>query len=239
MRRLAHIAPLLLLPWASACEGVLIDSSSPPVSGDPPRDDGGAPFDASGPGNGSDASADTAPPGDNTDDGSQDDDDGSGGGTAPADGVVPDTAHCEPVSRFGAEVTAHEDEVLRLVNQHRAAGADCGTGGTFQPTHALVMDPHLRCAARLHSLDMYERNYFDHESPEGESPADRMEAAGYGPWRTWGENIIERGSGDPADMVAGWMASDGHCANIMSHGFTEIGVGIVSVLGTQKFADPW
>ena len=39
-----------------------------------------------------------------------------------------------------------------------------------------------------------------------------------------GENIAG-GYYTPADVMDGWMQSDGHCANIMSTSFTEIGLG--------------
>jgi uncharacterized protein YkwD len=227
---------LLLLPVAVACEGVILEEG-PPVAGPdgsvsaPPATDGSVPDPSDAPPG--DEPPGDEPPGDDPpgDDPPGDDPPGS------TDGVVPDTAHCEPVASFGASVTAAEDEILRLTNQHRAAGADCGTEGTFGPTDPLTMKPTLRCAARLHSLDMDERDYFAHTNPDGDSPGDRIEAAGYGAWSTWGENISGR-SGGPATVVQGWMNSDGHCANIMSPNFTEIGVGIVANLSTQKFARP-
>jgi uncharacterized protein YkwD len=144
--------------------------------------------------------------------------------------------YCDPQRDWPASLTADEDEVLRLVNEHRAAGADCGVMGVFEPTHALVMDPKLRCAARMHSLDMYEEGYFSHSSPDGSEPSDRMAAAGYSGF-FWGENI-GRGARTPATAVAGWMSSDGHCANIMHPGFEEIGVGRVDTYWTQKFGRP-
>lgn len=85
------------------------------------------------------------------------------------------------------------------------------------------MNPQLRCSARLHSLDMYERNFFDHTAPDGSDPGDRMAAAGYS-GSTWGENIA-MGQTSPAQVVDGWMNSDGHCANIMRSQYTEIGIG--------------
>jgi uncharacterized protein YkwD len=243
---LGHTRTLLclLLPLALACEGVIFDErasldGSAPTS---PASDGSVPDPADDPDDdpadepSDHPPADVSPPDDEppsddpTDDPPQD-------RPGPTDGVVPDTDHCAPVAGFGAAVTAAEEEVLAIVNRHRAAGASCGERGYFAPTHPLVMKPTLRCAARLHSLDMVERGYFSHTSPEGESPGDRITAAGYGPFRTWGENISRR-SANAETMMQGWMNSDGHCANIMNHSFTEIGVGIVSTTGTQKFAAP-
>lgn len=85
------------------------------------------------------------------------------------------------------------------------------------------MQAALRCAARNHSMDMGERDYFDHETPEGLGPGDRLDMAEY-EGTAWGENIAW-GYGTPEAVVAGWMSSDGHCSNIMAPHFTQIGVG--------------
>lgn len=127
---------------------------------------------------------------------------------------------------------AFEDEVVDLVNAHRAEGADCRTGGRFGPTHALASDEQLRCAARLHSRDMGERGYFDHLDPDGVDPGVRIQAAEYGGLPA-GENIAA-GARTPSEVVEGWMNSDGHCANIMRPQFDEIGVGYAEVPGS-----PW
>jgi uncharacterized protein YkwD len=54
---------------------------------------------------------------------------------------------------------------------------------------------------------------------------------GYTGWSALGENIA--GGYPTADaVVAGWMASPGHRANILSPRFTEMGVGRVTAAGT-------
>ena len=75
----------------------------------------------------------------------------------------------------------------------------------------------------MHSKDMYDRDFFDHTNPDGELPWDRMDRAGYN-WSAAGENIAA-GNPTAAATVQQWMESDGHCANIMSADFTELGVG--------------
>lgn len=136
---------------------------------------------------------------------------------------VPDTDHCAAVDGWDPEWSQFEDEVLELVNAFRAAPADCGVEGAFQPAAPLAMDPVLRCSARLHSADMFERGFFAHESPEGVDPAQRMQAAGFG-GRLYGENIAQ-GQPTPQAVMEAWMASDGHCANIMRPEYTLIGIG--------------
>ena len=149
-----------------------------------------------------------------------------GGGDDDDDAIgddIPSNAYCDPVRDWAPDAAQFEREVLTLVNEERASGADCGSEGTFPPAPALTMNGALRCAARAHSKDMSDRDFFDHTNPDDELPWDRMELAGYS-WRAAGENIAW-GSPTPASVMDGWMASDGHCSNIMSAGFQEIGVG--------------
>lgn len=142
----------------------------------------------------------------------------------PPDEDVPDSAYCLPVAGVDPAWKQLEEDVLGIVNQVRAMGADCGTKGAFGPTSPLTMDPALRCAARKHSADMDARDFFDHTNPDGQLPWDRMDLAGYGSYSNAGENIAA-GSPDAAGTMDQWMGSDGHCANIMSPDFQHIGVG--------------
>ncbi len=133
------------------------------------------------------------------------------------------------------EFTAAECRVLELVNANRQAGADCGSAGTFGSAEPLTMNRLLGEAARLHSQDMGERDYFAHDSPggpNGDTVQERIENAGYDGWMRYGENIAA-GLVSPDDTMDGWMASDGHCANIMDPNFEEIGVGYAKVSGSH------
>jgi uncharacterized protein YkwD len=117
---------------------------------------------------------------------------------------------------------------LGRINQLRAAGADCRSVGTFGPAGALAWSPRLAHAAERHSQDMVAKNFFAHTGSDGSTPAARIGATGYA-WRRIGENV----AADLADIdgvLAGWMSRDGHCANLMDPGFTE--VGLVCVPGT-------
>jgi uncharacterized protein YkwD len=91
----------------------------------------------------------------------------------------------------------------------------------------------LEAAAREHATAMVAGGFFAHESPDGRTLLDRLRAAGWlhgaGDW-TAGEDIAW-GSGElgtPAGVVAAWMASPGHRANILTPGFDEVGVGIAA-----------
>lgn len=137
---------------------------------------------------------------------------------------VPDNAYCAPVGNWDPAWAQLELDVLEIVNQVRAQGADCKSKGVFAATGPLTMDPALRCAARKHSADMAARDFFNHTNPDNESPWDRMAKAGYGGYSNAGENIAA-GSPDAQGTMNQWMGSDGHCANIMSPSFQHIGVG--------------
>ena len=111
---------------------------------------------------------------------------------------------------------------LCLLNEQRA---DHGLK-TF--TESTTLDR----AADDYAADMVKRRFFDHVSPGGGTMMDRIKAAGWVPSGSWsaGENIAW-GSGSlatPASIVDGWMHSAGHRANILSAGFTQIGVGIAA-----------
>jgi len=104
-------------------------------------------------------------------------------------------------------------EVVRLVN---VARADAGC-------RAVRVDARLATAARLHSEDMARQSYFSHTSLDGRTPWDRMRTQGY--TNGSGENIAA-GYGTPAAVMAGWMNSSGHRANILNCSSAAIGVGI-------------
>jgi uncharacterized protein YkwD len=156
---------------------------------------------------------------------------------AVTDSELPDNAYCNAVASWDGAWASFEEEVVELVNEWRAAGADCGSTGEFEPAGPLAMDASLRCAARSHSMDMSERDFFDHENLDGLGPGDRLDLAEYD-GSAWGENIAW-GYATPEAVVAGWMNSPGHCANIMTAHFTLIGVGYYSgSYWTQTFGRP-
>jgi uncharacterized protein YkwD len=91
----------------------------------------------------------------------------------------------------------------------------------------------LRSAATSYSWQMVRENFFDHVSPDGRTLTDRVKATRYlrGQWPRFSlaENI---GYGDgplgtPRSIVAAWMRSAGHRANILDGRYRDIGLGIV------------
>lgn len=152
-------------------------------------------------------------------------------------------AFCDDVLVWDDAWIAYEAEVLRLTNEHRAAGAMCGALGYGQAA-PLTEEPALTCAARKHAADMAAGDFMDHINPSGESPWDRITSAGYD-YLAAAENIAG-GYDTPAQVVDGWMTSEGHCRNIMNPALTKIGNGfspddspvLYSTFWVQVFADP-
>ena len=151
---------------------------------------------------------------------------------------VPDNEYCEPVNQWEAEYTDLEEELLVLVNEVRAAGANCGSQGTYAPTHPLIMNGALRCAARVHCVDMDQRQFFSHTNPSGETAAYRIAQAGFGEYPI-GENIA-MGSSTAEAVMLQWLNSDGHCGNIMQPHYYFFGAAyyqgaVYGHLWTQTF----
>ena len=88
---------------------------------------------------------------------------------------------------------------------------------------ALTVDARLGAAAQDHSDDMVRRAFFSHDNPDGAQVWDRALARGYR-YRKVAENIAA-GQRSAAEVVAGWMDSPGHRANILDRELTQIGVG--------------
>lgn len=133
-------------------------------------------------------------------------------------------------------------EVLRLVNEARAAGRKCGRR-SFPAVAPLTLSPTLEQAARAHSKDMAEHSLFEHRGSDGSKPAVRVTRTGY-EWRTVAENIAA-GAADAETVVRGWLDSPGHCTNIMGSEFSEMGVAYTvdpksraGIYWAQVFASP-
>ena len=107
----------------------------------------------------------------------------------------------------------YEARVVQLTNEERHANG----------CRPVTMDPRLRAAAEGHSEDMAINDYFSHTSKDGRSPWDRIHDEGY-LFSVAGENIAA-GYTSPESVLAGWMNSSGHRANILNCGFIHIGVG--------------
>lgn len=111
--------------------------------------------------------------------------------------------------------------------------------------NALEYSAGLGGVARDHSRDMDARDYFDHDSPEGWTPQDRVDASDDVQCRV-GENIYTESGFSHSDaervaerVVDSWMDSPGHRANILFEEWSTEGIGVHidgrDLWVTQKF----
>jgi uncharacterized protein YkwD len=131
--------------------------------------------------------------------------------------------------------------VLELVNDARSQSRRCGRE-SFPAAAPLLPSQLLTRAARNHAVAMARANFFDHSAPDGSQPKDRIARLGYQS-RLTGENIA-LGPESAEEVVRGWLASPGHCANIMDARFEEIGIAYAledrrrRIYWVQVFARP-
>jgi uncharacterized protein YkwD len=112
--------------------------------------------------------------------------------------------------------------VLCLINKVRAQNGEV----------PLTLNLELQQAAQGHCDEMISADYFEHISPSGVTPVDRIRATGYIPDTSVGYVIGENlawgtlGLATPQAIVNAWIASPGHLANILETQYAETGIGI-------------
>jgi len=115
---------------------------------------------------------------------------------------------------------------LCLVNRERAIHGE----------RPLRPNRRLRRAAQGHSASMASNDYFAHVGPRGQTLLARMRSAGYIYSSRVGYEVGENiGWGTlnlatPREIVAAWMASPGHRANILDANFRDTAIGVSSYL---------
>lgn len=120
-----------------------------------------------------------------------------------------------------------ETKMLTLINAERMK----------RKLRALVADPDLLSVARAHSIDMFARGYFSHQTPEGLTPSDRVKKSKVR-YLIMGENLA---LGQTLSIChRGLMNSPGHRANILSTAYSRVAIGIVDggvhgLMVTQEF----
>ena len=112
---------------------------------------------------------------------------------------------------------------LCLVNQERARNGEL----------PLRTNGALEEAAQAHSEEMVSQDYFAHIAPSGLTPVGRVEGTGYIPNQrvgyTLGENIAwgTLQLSTPSAIVAAWIASPEHLANILYGSYRDTAIGVV------------
>jgi uncharacterized protein YkwD len=141
-----------------------------------------------------------------------------------------------------SQTAAFQSRLLELVNAARSRERKCGST-LFPAAPPVKASAQLNSAALAHARDMAEHDFFEHQGTDGSSPGVRATRAGYR-WATVAENIAA-GVTTPEQAVEGWLASPGHCSNIMQARYTEMGAAYAldpdsrpGIYWAQVFARP-
>jgi uncharacterized protein YkwD len=110
--------------------------------------------------------------------------------------------------------TSAATSLLQAVNQTRAAHG-------LRP---LKVDFHLVRAARSHSSEMLRGGYFAHGDFHGRMVAFRVLGPQAGENLAWGNGPYA----STQSIIAEWLASPEHRANLLHAGWTRIGIGIAT-----------
>lgn len=129
------------------------------------------------------------------------------------------------LSKIKAFADISTQELLRFTNEKRQENG-------LSP---LVTNELLEEAAGMKAQDMFERDYWAHNSPDGTTPWVFIRNAGY-EYVYAGENLA-KGFINSEDIVNAWMASPTHRENLLSENFNEVGFAVMSgeLSGEQTF----
>jgi len=143
-------------------------------------------------------------------------------------------AHLEAINRARANPQAEADRFGIDVQEGTKLNAI-----TTTPKPPVTLNNKLSKGARLHSQDMIDRDFFDHENPDGETPFQRMTAQGYN-YALAGENIaFTATTRNRTEEVASLQLHDllfededypnrGHRVNMLVDNYKEVGIGLVT-----------
>lgn len=131
------------------------------------------------------------------------------------------TAWSEEFWELGG-INAFELEVVRLINIERAA----------EGLHPLALNPVLSMAARFHSQEMADLQYFTHASPIYGRGRDRAKMFGHTNEQAGffgAHENIHGGALTPARAIQGWMDSPSHRRAVLDPDARTVGVGAVRI----------
>lgn len=117
-------------------------------------------------------------------------------------------------SVLGVSMDMNAQELLLLTNQKRQE----------QGLPPLIINSVLTQAAAEKASDMFAKNYWAHNAPDGTTPWVFFKQAGYN-YSYAGENLA-RGFTSSSDVINAWMASPTHRANVLSGKYNEVGFAI-------------
>ena len=138
------------------------------------------------------------------------------------------------VATCGGGTISMNNAEQRVLQQHNRAR-------TTRGLRALCVQPTLTRAARAHSGEMINRDYFSHNSFDGETVRDRLARFGYFSqgysYFVYAENIAWgcRSYASSDRIFDGWMQSQSHRSNILNEKYRQVGIGVRR--GTYKSCD--
>jgi uncharacterized protein YkwD len=157
------------------------------------------------------------------------------------------------------ESDAAESEPLNRTAAERAIAAAINRERTARDLDPVAYRSGLAGVARNHSSDMIARDYYAHESPDGETPFDRVEdsavscsSVGENIAASWWQRVFESADGErtrhttPEELADGlveqWLDSPEHRENLLDPDWERTGVGVAvtaegEVLVTQNFCE--
>jgi len=139
------------------------------------------------------------------------------------------------------DISVEHQELVDAINKARSVQRDCypndDSRGVVGPSPKLYWNDDLYASALEHSTDLAESNTFSHYGSGTSSDItgdgkpsifyERIVANGYSNYYSVGENIAG-GQKNLNEVMEAWLASPGHCENIMNPNYTEVGVAVVT-----------
>lgn len=139
------------------------------------------------------------------------------------------------------KISIEQQELLDAINKARSIQRDCypddPNRGIMGPVPDLYWNTELYASALEHSTDLAYSDTFSHygsgtsyDVTGNGTPStfnERILTNGYANYYAVGENIAG-GQQSIEEVMDAWLKSPGHCTNIMSDKYTEVGVAIVT-----------
>jgi len=158
---------------------------------------------------------------------------GTGGGATAAS--TPGSTTGTPTEPQTAE-KSFNDRILDALNAARAVPRTCGTVA-YPAAGPLRWQVQAEQAALVQAQYLQQNNLFTHTGAGGSSVGDRLSATGY-VWQAVGENLAA-GYTDFATVLQGWIASPGHCVNVMNGNYVDVGVVLVQGTSSNTYRTYW
>lgn len=117
---------------------------------------------------------------------------------------------------LGLSANIPAEQLLILTNQQRQ---DNGLG-------ALTDNQQLDLAAANKAADMFSKDYWAHNAPDGTMPWTFIKGAGYN-YVYAGENLA-RGFNSASDVITAWMNSPEHRQNVLSPNYQNVGFAVAT-----------